>query len=233
MECLVENKKIRLNPYHMKYSKEISKVKGTTADVYLIKDKAYKLYRLPYSKEPITKEIIDAMKKIETTRIVLPEAAIENKRHLIVGTVSSYIEDLGLDNLLAFSKEEFIYNVKALYDDSILLGEKGIKVADLFLRNFVFHNGMYFIDCGKFYFLDMDANVIISKNIEEMNLFFIHSFLIPLMAKYATNKAKSSSRLKEDFYDRLRNSISMTEIFEEDFKESTLEKYLIKRAKMK
>ena len=53
------------------------------------------------------------------------------------------------------------------------------------------------------------------------------------MAKYATNKAKSSSRLKEDFYDRLRNSISMTEIFEEDFKESTLEKYLIKRAKMK
>ena len=61
MEYLVENKKIRLNPYHMKYSKEISKVKGTTADVYLIKDKAYKLYRLPYSKEPITKEIIDAM----------------------------------------------------------------------------------------------------------------------------------------------------------------------------
>ena len=81
MLCYVDNKKIRLNPYNMKYSKEISTVKGTTSDVYLINDKAYKLYRLPFLSEPINKETIQVMKTIKTKRIILPENAILNKNN--------------------------------------------------------------------------------------------------------------------------------------------------------
>ena len=233
MLCFVDNKKIRLNPYNMKYSKEISTVKGTTSDVYLIDGKAYKLYRLPYKSEPIDKETIKVMKTIDTKRIILPENAILNKKRVIIGTISPYIADLGRDNLLSLSKKQFISEIKFLQEDCALLGEKSIKVRDLLLSNCVFNNGIYFIDVGKFHILDKDPNIVISENIDSFNIFFIHSFLIPMINSYSKNKSKTCTKIMDDFYDNLRNQKSIPEILEDDFQEENLEKYLIKRAKVK
>lgn len=233
MECLVNDKKIRLNPYNMKYSEEISTIKGTTSDVYLINNKAYKLYRLPFCSENITKEMITTMKSLKTKRIVLVEDAILNKRHVVIGTISPYIKDLGRNNLLALSKEKFIDEVKFLEEDCLILADKNIKVVDLFLRNFVFNDGMYFIDVGKFRFLDLASDIVSSINKDEFREFFIDRFLIPLVATYTKDKALSSSKIKEDFYGNLRKSISLIETLKEDFTEENLEKYLIKRANVK
>lgn len=233
MLCYVDNKKIRLNPYNMKYSKEISTVKGTTSDVYLINDKAYKLYRLPFLSEPINKKTIQVMKTIKTKRIILPENAILNKKRIIIGTISPYIADLGRDNLLSLSKRQFISEIKFLQEDCISLGEESIGVRDLILSNFVFNNGIYFIDVGKFNILDNDPNIVISENIERFNTFFIHSFLIPMINKYSKNKSKTSSKIMDDFYRDLRRQVSIPQILEEDFQEETFEKYLIKKARLK
>ena len=233
MQCFVGDKKIRLNPYNMKYSSEISKIKGTTSDVYLIDEKAYKLYRLPYLKESLTKELIETMKSLKTKRIITPENAIFNKKHIVIGTVSPYIKDLGEKNLLTLNKKQFISEIKFLQEDFILLGEKKIKVVDLFLRNFVFNNGIYFIDVGKFKFLSADENIVISINLDELNTFIIERFLLPLISIYSNNKMQSSNKLKEDYYGSLRKSIPITEIIDRDFTENTLEKYLIKRASLK
>ena len=233
MLCYVDNKKIRLNPYNMKYSKEISTVKGTTSDVYLIDNKAYKLYRLPFSSEPIDKKTIQVMKTIKTNRFVLPENAILNKKRVIIGTISPYIEDLGRDNLLSLSRKQFISEIKFLQEDCISLGEKSIKVRDLLLNNFVFNNGIYFIDVGKFNVIDKDPNIVISENIDNFNVFFIQLFLIPLMGKYSKNKSKTCAKTMNDFYGFIRKQISIPEILEEDFQEENFEKYLIKRANLK
>ncbi len=232
MECFINDKKIRLNPFNMKYSKEISTIKGTTSNVYLIEDKAYKLYRLPYLKEDLSKEMISTMKTIPTKRVILPEEAILDKHHHVVGTISTYIKDLGVDNLLSLPRKDLIEELKLLKEDFIALGSSKIKVNDLFLRNFVFHNGMYFIDVGKFYFLDMPSDIVISKNIDELNLFLIDRFLIPLASTYSKNKSLTSRKIKEDFYKNIEN-IPIDKTLQADFTEENLEKYLIKRAHLK
>ncbi len=232
MICLIGNKKERLNPSYMKYSEEISLHPGTTSDVYLIKGKAYKLYRLPYSYEPISKSLIVKMQNISTKRIILPEEPILNKKHHLIGTISPYIKDLGIDNLLALNRHQFITEINNLIEDSITLGSKKIIINDLFINNFVFNNGMYFIDIGKFYETNKNENIAISDNLDRLNEFLIERFLIPLVSKYSTDKSKSINQLKKDFYTELRNN-SIMEILKKDFSEENVKEYLKKRAGIK
>ena len=56
MVFLIDGKKVRLNPYNMRYSEKIGETVNSA--VYLINGKAYKLYKPYGKKELITKDII-------------------------------------------------------------------------------------------------------------------------------------------------------------------------------
>ena len=81
MEFLIDGKKVRLNPYNMRYSPLIGE--GTKARVYLIGEKAYKLYKPFCDTELMTKEKIDYLKEIPTKRVILPESPILDKTRYI------------------------------------------------------------------------------------------------------------------------------------------------------
>lgn len=152
MIYLLGNKKIRLNPYNMRSDKCIGN--GTTASVYLIDGKAYKLYNPFKDPELITKEKIALYKKIPTKRVILAEEALLNKKRQLRGYVSQYIENLGKDNLSSQSKQRILEELRILKEDFILLGSFGVIVHDAILNNTVYNEGAYLIDCGKFQTVD-------------------------------------------------------------------------------
>lgn len=178
MEYRIKNKKVRFDPYNMKYSKNLGNNRGSTADVYLINGDAYKLYR-PYcsTTELMTKEKVNYFKGIPTKRIVLPKESILDKKRNLRGYISKYIEDLGYDNLLNLDKSSLIDELKILREDFILLGDYGVLVKDSNLGNTVFHNGCYLIDCGRYLTGDetgYDANISISCNLDEFSQYLIY-----------------------------------------------------------
>lgn len=124
--------------------------KGTMARVYLIDGKAYKLY-FPFSfPENITKEKISLYKTIPTKRIILANQPLLNKKGKIRGYISQYIKNLGMENFLQLEKSKILEELKILREDFILLGEYGVKTDDINIENTIFHDGLYFIDCGRF-----------------------------------------------------------------------------------
>lgn len=226
MEYRIGNKKVRLNPYHMKYSKSLGNGIGTTADVYLIDGKAYKLYR-PYCRiaELMTKDKVDYFKDIPTKRIILPDESILDKKRNLRGYISNYIEDLGYDNLLNLDRADLIEELKILRDDFILLGNYGVLVCDSNLENTVFHDGCSLIDCGRYLTGDetgYDRNISISCNLDEFSEYFVYQIMGRWMIK--NNYHEKLRELKKEYFSV--DNDSMINYLEDDMVEDNLGQYL-------
>ena len=107
MEFLIDGKKVRLNPYNMRYSPLIGE--GTKARVYLIGEKAYKLYKPFCDTELMTKETIDYLKEIPTKRVILPKSPILDKKRRLKGYISKYIVDFGISLYLKHNGRNINY----------------------------------------------------------------------------------------------------------------------------
>ena len=224
MEFIVDHKRIRLDPMHMRFSKQIGK--GTSACVYLIGTNAYKLYHPYGSKEKITKEKIEYFKKIPTKQIILSKEAILDKKRNLCGYISPYIEDYGTDSFLELSKERVLEGSYGLLQDFMLLGDYRVLVNDANVNNTVYHDVPYLIDCGRFSYQDMediDENRAISYNIDNFNLYFVRDLL-------AGGNLSFSRKLMNEYFFKLREEIHVLDYFENDMKEETLGAY-IKRKK--
>lgn len=223
MEYRINNKKIRLNTYNMKYSKKLGS--GSTADVYLIGDCAYKLYK-PYSsiKEPMNKEKVEKLKNIKTKRIVLPKESILSKKRNFCGYISKYVKNLGYEDILNMSKKDLINELKILRDDFILLGDNKILIRDMNIENTSFNNGIYPIDCGRYLTeneTNYDENITISSNLDE----YFEYVLYEIIGTYFKRK-KQYQEIKNIRNDINKNYDSIIEYITENMQEENLNQYL-------
>ncbi len=229
MIFFVNGKKERLNPYHMKFSPCIGET--INSKVYLVKGKAYKLYQ-PYTQEKMTKEKVDILRRIKTKRIILPESAILNKRRECCGTVAPYIENLGKENLLEFSKEKLLEELLLLHKDALLLSDYCVSVNDLSFDNTSFHDGIYPIDFGRFNTKEetqLDENLTFSYNFDQVNEFFYNQILCKLIKEeYTMQKA---NLVRKEILSFLAKGNSVWDYIEKQMHQESLREYIKRKGK--
>lgn len=173
MEFLIDQKKVRYNPYNMKKDKHLGD--GYEVDAYQIKDKAVKFFlRHPKKKIIITKESVEKMKKIKTKRILLPTDALLDKKRKIRGYQMDYVKDLGIDSYFDLEKDKLVEEHKLLKDDIELLSDNKILLGDMSHENTVYHNGIYLIDPGGY---QIDSNIDINQAYG-INMYLFNKYLI-------------------------------------------------------
>lgn len=78
----VDGKKERYNPYNMKKDKKIGE--GQEVDAYVVGDQVVKFYK-PYCKKTrLSLNAVERLKKISTSRILLPTASMLDKKEICV-----------------------------------------------------------------------------------------------------------------------------------------------------
>lgn len=224
MQYLIDEKKVRLNPYNMKFSTKLGET--INSKVYLINGQAYKLYKPYSSKESITKEKIEHYKTISTKRIILPQKSILDKKRNLQGYISKYIEDLGITYFMKQDINQTLNELKLLQEDFILLGENNILVNDASYDNTNFNQGLYIIDCGKFQY-GIDENISISYNLDNFNEYIINEIII----KYGRNIKGNIRKLRKEYISKISKGIDILEYIEQDKKEQNLHSYIKRKVK--
>lgn len=173
------NKKVRYNPYNMKYDKKIGS--GLESDCYLINGEVVKLYNDYCQKIRLNKVEIEQMSKINTRRIIMPSVALLDKKKKAKGYKMKYINSLGYDSFYKMPKNKLTEELKILEDDVNLLTDNDVLLDDICITNTIFNNGAYLIDPGSYTI----NNLICTK---EMNRDRINEYLIYLLVEYAVIK---------------------------------------------
>ena len=99
-----DGKKVRYNPYDMK--RDPSCGAGTEVEAYKVNDKVVKFYKRNCKKIRMDKKTCNALSKIDTKRILMPETSLLDKKRNIQGYTMEYIEDIGKDSFFKLPKEE-------------------------------------------------------------------------------------------------------------------------------
>ena len=224
MVFLIDGKKVRLNPYNMRYSEKIGETVNSA--VYLIGGKAYKLYKPYGQKELITKDIIKHYKNIPTEKIKLPTSPILDKKRRLQGYISEYVKDLGIEQFMKQDIKTSLSELKLLENDFILLGEHNILVNDANYENTVFNKGANLIDSGRFQ-KGQDENISISYNQEAFNEYLINQ----IICKYIRLLKKSPKNLKKEYLKQISQGINLLDYIEKDAKEENLDEYLKRKSR--
>lgn len=173
----VDGKKERYNPYNMKKDKKIGE--GQEVDAYVVGDQVVKFYK-PYCKKTrLSLNAIERLKKISTSRILLPTASMLDKKRNLRGYKMDYVENLGEDSFLLLPSEKRKEELKKLKEDVLNLSDNGVILEDLHQLNTVYNNEIYFIDPGSYKFVKDDTPTENDKiqcygiNIDRINEFLI------------------------------------------------------------
>ena len=222
MEFLIDGKKVRLNPYNMRYSPLIGE--GTKARVYLIGEKAYKLYKPFCDTELMTKKKIDYLKEIPTKRVILPESPILDKKRRLKGYISKYVVDFGIEKFMLKDIDITLKELEKLYDDFLTLGDYKVLVNDASYANSVFNDGIYIIDCGRF---EINDSISRFNNIQMFNDYIMGS----LFTTYCRINGINFSRLKQKYSD-MYSQIDLVSYLEDDVGEAkNLDEYLRRKSR--
>lgn len=204
----VDGKKERYNPYNMKKDKKIGE--GQEVDAYVVGDQVVKFYK-PYCKKTrLSLNAIERLKKISTSRILLPTASMLDKKRNLRGYKMDYVENLGEDSFLLLPSEK-------RKEDVLNLSDNGVILEDLHQLNTVYNNGIYFIDPGSYKFVKDDTLTENDKiqcygiNIDRINEFLISSLSHFSLVKH-TNMTNSYLKSEKDnmidyLFDRKENTL--------------------------
>lgn len=211
----VDGKKERYNPYNMKKDKKIGE--GQEVDAYVVGDQVVKFYK-PYCKKTrLSLNAIERLKKISTSRILLPTTSMLDKKRNLRGYKMDYVENLGEESFLLLPKEERKEELKKLKEDVLNLSDNGVILEDLHQLNAVYNNGIYFIDPGSYKFVKDDTLTENDKiqcygiNIDRINEFLISSLSHFSLVKH-TNITNSYLKSGKDnmidyLFDREENTL--------------------------
>lgn len=211
----VDGKKERYNPYNMKKDKKIGE--GQEVDAYVVGDQVVKFYK-PYCKKiRLSLNAVERLKKISTSRILLPTVSMLDKKRNLRGYKMDYIENLGEESFLLLPKEKRKEELKKLKEDVLNLSDNGVILDDLHQLNTVYNNGIYFIDPGSYKFVKDDTLTENDKiqcygiNIDRINEFLISSLSHFSLVKH-TNMTNSYLKSEKDnmidyLFDREENTL--------------------------
>lgn len=226
MEYIVDGKKVRYNPFHMKKSSFLGS--GLEGKCYKVGSYAVKFYSRFPRKMTLTKEEALQMSNIETKRILLPLKVLLNKRHQMQGYYTLYVENLGKKSFYQLEREQFLEELKLLKEDLSLLGENHILLEDLMEEsNTVFHNGIYLVDPGSYSF----DPLAFLKN-EALFNEYLEQVILGMKIKRTCNRAATKRILSGIRQERMLQSYSsMLTFLEEKMQEENFNVYIKKKIK--
>ncbi len=202
---------------------------GYEGKIYLVDNKAIKIYKSYCNKERLDKEEGIYLSKIYTKRILTPNDVLGDENYHIKGFVSTYIENLGIENILNISSYTLKEELDILKEDIVLLSEYSVVLYDLLLKNAVFNNGIYLVDYGSFQIFRENKNVY-KLNIERLNNFILFQFLGAVNYYLTANIISNGILFNNILDDFVINGYSdLIEYLKEDIKEDNLKKYLLKK----
>ena len=189
-----DGKKVRYNPYDMK--RDPSCGAGTEVEAYKVNDKVVKFYKRNCKKIRMDKKTCNALSKIDTKRILMPETSLLDKKRNIQGYTMEYIEDIGKDSFFKLPKEELKEEIEKLEEDITQLSDNAVEIRDILEKtNTVFHNGVYLIDPGSYSIgkkNDEECIKIYGKNMDHIN-----EYLLRLITERAETHCSDSARVSE------------------------------------
>lgn len=230
MKYLQENKKVRY-PHPMKKSCLLGE--GKEGEVYHVKEEAIKFYKpVCTTKIRLDKETAIFLSKINTKRILTPNHILLNKRRVLQGYSTTYVENLGLESLLELEIEKLKEELTLLKEDLTLLSDYSILLGDLGLDNTSFYHGIYLFDPGSYQRLtDLDPNQIYGMNMDQMNEYLLSEILFQINYRQTNNLDDSRQFLKNIFHDYIVKEIfpDFIEYLKEDIKEENILMYIKKK----
>lgn len=231
MQYLVNNKKVRYNPFNMK--KDYFLGSGDEAEVYKIGDSAYKFYKKHCPKKRLNKEEAFYLKDIDTKRILMPKDILLSKKRVLCGYSTKYIEDLGVEDLLNLDKDNLKEELMILKEDLINISNKQVILGDLNYRNTAFNKGIYLVDPGSYQYLEeFDEVRSQALNIESLNEYLVASILTNGSYHLIKDRSKSSRFVIDIFHDYKEKMYpDMVEYLTENIKEDSLIDFITCRCK--
>ena len=215
MVFYVDGKKERYNPYNMKKDKKIGE--GKEVDAYVVGNQVVKFYKPYCNKTRLTSKDVERLRKISTSRILLPTASMYDKKGNLRGYKMDYIENLGEESFFLLPKAQIKEELKKIKEDVLNLSDNGVILDDLHGLNTVYNNGIYFIDPGSYKFVKDNALTENDKikcygvNIDRINEFLISSSSHFSLVKH-TNMTNSYLKSGKDnmidyLFDREENTM--------------------------
>lgn len=204
--------------------------KGTEATVYRKGNTAYKCYHPLFYSERLSLEEVQKLQKLSTNRILLPREILWSFTGKFKGYTTKYVEDYGLENILHLPTDSLIDEFHQLQKDCITLGKQSVVVADFLpensmLRNYSFHNGIYFFDPGKFYYnTDFSSSSISTYNSSMVD----DAIFRGIIMKYGSLLGVSD-RLNKVMEEWSFSSGGLMDYIESDIHEKNLGEYIKKK----
>lgn len=206
--------------------------KGQEAVVYQQDGIAYKCYHLVPRCNCLTLDDVMFLETLSTSCILLPQTTLYSVFGNFKGYTTHYIENLGLMHFMNLSTNLILSNFKLLKEDCHTLGRHQVMVSDFMPKdtricNYSFHEGLYFVDPGRYFRnYNYSADEIIQKNIELVDRFIFFRVL----NQYSRDAFGDSSVHFSKLYNIRKQSqemnISLMDFISQDIEEENLKCYV-------
>ncbi len=169
---------------------------GEEGRVFRDNDLAVKIYHDFPNKEVLSEKDIKKIRKVDTSRIILPIEVIKNDKTR--GYTMPYV-DGDNESIYSMEKDILVEELYKLREDLKKLGNKNIMISDLRDSNYLStHENIYLIDSGDYMITNMDCSDL---NIMAFNDFFMQDIL----GIYLFEEAKADKAL--DIYDNVKRGM--------------------------
>jgi len=220
MVFFIDEKKYEYDNEEM--SMRLLSTEGTEGNVYQIGDRAVKIYRPFCLKNRLDENTVDYLKTIETKRILLPREKVTDKNGMFCGYTTEYVRPVNRELLTKLKMKKLLEEIKLFEQDTDILTEKNVSIADLTYNNIEYSDGIYFCDPGSFELEDEDNRFNRFINCDLVREFFIKD----IICKYS----KINKKLQKELMDKFSYDIYLSEMIEStDFDENeTMSQYVKK-----
>lgn len=191
MKLYVENEEYNFSDDDLEY---MYLDEGNEAKVYRYKNLALKVYKDHCRKIRLNEDITKKMCSIETKRILLPRKVIYGENSEFLGYVTDYITGYSLSHISKMKMRKFVTELDCIYDDVMLLSDKGFELYDLHRNNMLYDGGIYLSDPGS-YILEEDGSI----DCLEDNIYRINTLIVDDILKFSTKLTRKKSKSVSQF----------------------------------
>lgn len=199
--------------------------KGKEGKVYKYNNETLKIFHQSTYKETMSAETCVMLKKIDTTRILLPRKMLLDNYGEFKGYTTKYIEN----NKYVYDiiKKKLIYEINELEKEINILSNHNILINDWHINNLIYDDKFRFVDPGIY---EYAPNISINE-IKKHNYIILKDFIFfELLKQRLMVEMDNYCSYLNEAYDICENNIG--EFFEEEmYDEETMNQYIKRIAK--
>ena len=205
---------------------------GDEGFVFKEGDRVLKIHNPIPLKSVLDEDTAVKLTKLNTQRVLLPgkenDSLLFDGDGNFVAYKSKYVKNLRIRNLLNLDSQRLKEEATLLKEDVLMLSNANILMDDLLFQNFVFHYGIYLVDVGSFRFIFDDVLSIYQQNMKELDrgLMEIMYYADRVLESDSWASIRKISQIYSYYLDS--GYMNVVDFMNEEIKEDSLEKYLIK-----